>query len=407
MKLQESIPVGRTFVCLAPRALLIGALVSLLIVGRLPAADITGTIIDATASSATATIDGAAVPSIGDSAEIFFKIPGSDVEVSVANGKVSSVEAKTVKITIEKTTGTVEKNQVVRFMSSAPKVTGSSPSVGSSPSEQLTATSALYGEWSFTDSGPGAKILVIRFKEDGSFVMIEQTSEGRRFTATAKYEARYDTKPARIYLSDSSTFDGAKLENSMSFPFELQSDGRLKMGRMSSPKEEVPQGFTEDILVLTRSTTPILLPPETKETPVPASPTPENTPAPAPSPTPTPDARPPDEQKVALGDQYSEAKDFDAAIEAYTEAIKLNPKNASAYYGRGGVFLDKRDYEKSVADYETAIALWKKALALPLDPSDKKSIEQRIEDTKDLSEKVKFLRDSQDKPTTPKAKKRK
>jgi tetratricopeptide (TPR) repeat protein len=41
----------------------------------------------------------------------------------------------------------------------------------------------------------------------------------------------------------------------------------------------------------------------------------------------------------------------------YTEAIRLNPLNANAYYRRGVVYQYKSEYEKALADYDEAIQL--------------------------------------------------
>ena len=88
---------------------------------------------------------------------------------------------------------------------------------------------------------------------------------------------------------------------------------------------------------------------------------------PAASLDPTPDpSKPPDEQKIALGDARFNRRDWDGAIEAYNEAIALNPKNSWGYRDRGAAFVQKDLFEKAVADYEQAVKLdpkqWKKSL---------------------------------------------
>jgi tetratricopeptide (TPR) repeat protein len=47
----------------------------------------------------------------------------------------------------------------------------------------------------------------------------------------------------------------------------------------------------------------------------------------------------------------------DRAIADYTEAIKLNPKDALAYDNRGTAWRDKGDLDRALADYNTAIKL--------------------------------------------------
>lgn len=96
----------------------------------LSAAEITGKVRDASGDAATVVIDGDTLPAVGDSAEIFFKIPGADEEISVASGKVTAVDAKVVKLKIEKTTGTVEKDQLARIKSAS---TAQAPAVSPTP----------------------------------------------------------------------------------------------------------------------------------------------------------------------------------------------------------------------------------------------------------------------------------
>lgn len=48
------------------------------------------------------------------------------------------------------------------------------------------------------------------------------------------------------------------------------------------------------------------------------------------------------------------AKDFDGAINDYTEIIKIDSKNSKAYGGRGVVFYEKGDLKKAEEDYTSA-----------------------------------------------------
>ena len=52
-----------------------------------------------------------------------------------------------------------------------------------------------------------------------------------------------------------------------------------------------------------------------------------------------------------------EKKDFDAAIAAFTEAIRLDPKDAVAYSERGRAYVEKGDLDKAIADCSEAIHL--------------------------------------------------
>ena len=49
--------------------------------------------------------------------------------------------------------------------------------------------------------------------------------------------------------------------------------------------------------------------------------------------------------------------DFDLAVRYYTEAIRLNPKDAATYNNRGYAYLQKGDSDKAIADYDEAIRL--------------------------------------------------
>ena len=49
--------------------------------------------------------------------------------------------------------------------------------------------------------------------------------------------------------------------------------------------------------------------------------------------------------------------DFDGAISAYTEAIRLDPKSVEAHDGRGAAYSHKGDNDKAIADYTEAIRL--------------------------------------------------
>ena len=49
--------------------------------------------------------------------------------------------------------------------------------------------------------------------------------------------------------------------------------------------------------------------------------------------------------------------DNDRAIFDYDEAIRLDPKHAVAFYGRGNAWLAKGDNDRAIADYGEAIRL--------------------------------------------------
>jgi tetratricopeptide (TPR) repeat protein len=59
--------------------------------------------------------------------------------------------------------------------------------------------------------------------------------------------------------------------------------------------------------------------------------------------------------RITKGDTLLEKGDPDGAIQAFGEAIALEPERAAAYVGRGDAFRDRGDYERAVADYDEAL----------------------------------------------------
>ena len=62
-------------------------------------------------------------------------------------------------------------------------------------------------------------------------------------------------------------------------------------------------------------------------------------------------------QRFEEGNKLYENGDYQGAIAKYTEAIKLNPKYASAYNNRGVAYADLQNYTQAIADYTKAIEL--------------------------------------------------
>ncbi len=84
------------------------------------AVEIRGTVTNATEEYATVTTDSDLFPVPGDKAEIFFKMPGKEVEIAVASGHVYEITGDNIMVKIDNATGTVNKNQLVRIDSPNP-----------------------------------------------------------------------------------------------------------------------------------------------------------------------------------------------------------------------------------------------------------------------------------------------
>jgi Tfp pilus assembly protein PilF len=51
---------------------------------------------------------------------------------------------------------------------------------------------------------------------------------------------------------------------------------------------------------------------------------------------------------------YVEKKEWDKAIADFTESIRIDPKNYTAYAGRGLAFRGKREWDKAHRDLQNA-----------------------------------------------------
>jgi Flp pilus assembly protein TadD len=64
-----------------------------------------------------------------------------------------------------------------------------------------------------------------------------------------------------------------------------------------------------------------------------------------------------EDEATKRGNLLRDKGDFDGAIAAYTEAIRLNPHNAQLYSSRGQAYARKGEWEKAIADCTQAIHL--------------------------------------------------
>jgi tetratricopeptide (TPR) repeat protein len=62
--------------------------------------------------------------------------------------------------------------------------------------------------------------------------------------------------------------------------------------------------------------------------------------------------------KAALrGQQLLGKKDYDKAFHEFSEALRLDPQNGAAHFGRGMAYLLKKEYSKAVSDFNETMRL--------------------------------------------------
>lgn len=99
----------------------------------LSAATHTGTVVSVAGDVAKVAMNGDLPPPIGAKSEIFFKMAGSDVEITVATGSALKIDYGDLLVKIEEASGTVSKGQLVRFGPAAATPTASPPGQTQSP----------------------------------------------------------------------------------------------------------------------------------------------------------------------------------------------------------------------------------------------------------------------------------
>lgn len=176
---------------LNPRLALAGIAACLFSLSPLSAAEINATVESAAGKSATLQTDSSLLPSLGDKVKIYFKLPGTDDEISVAEGAVVETAGDRIKVEIKEATGTVEKNQLARIDSTKPqaKAQGDAgqlplpPIAGSEPTEvgQMAARTVTFDEL------PAGKI------PDGAFA-----GEGLQFLTKKGHPEVFDTQPNMV-----------------------------------------------------------------------------------------------------------------------------------------------------------------------------------------------------------------
>ena len=62
-------------------------------------------------------------------------------------------------------------------------------------------------------------------------------------------------------------------------------------------------------------------------------------------------------QRLKAGNNFFNSGDFNSAIQAYTDAVELNPQNIDAYIYRGGAFGNLKEFNRAEADFKNALQL--------------------------------------------------
>lgn len=57
------------------------------------------------------------------------------------------------------------------------------------------------------------------------------------------------------------------------------------------------------------------------------------------------------------GRAYYQDRRYEQAIDDFSEAIRLNPKNPESYFNRGDAYDEKKDFDRAIMDYDEALRL--------------------------------------------------
>src|ERR1700693_6355867 len=126
---------------------------------QVQAAEIPGKVSNSTNKYAAVVSDSDLIPAPGDKAEIYFKLPGSDIEVSVATGHVYEITGPNIMVQIDQATGSVAKDQLVRIDSPHPMERQSGAAPAPSPPASPAPSSQAVAPSEQTASSPGQTLL--------------------------------------------------------------------------------------------------------------------------------------------------------------------------------------------------------------------------------------------------------
>ena len=268
-------------------------------VNTLHATEINGTVRSATDKYATVVTDSDLVPAPGDKVEIFFKLPGADDEISVANGHVYEITGANIMVEIEKASGAVAKDQSARITSPSPRkketrvAPGPAAPVPAPTASTSSATPPLLTTGAIPNSAASDNLQkAIEHVKKG----IAQQSAGDLDGAIASY-----SKAIEILPSDPAAY----LDRASAYLLKANYNG---MFADANKALELGTAAPADAYVI-RAT-----------------------------------------GRAGKGD-------VDGAIADCNKAIKINPKHALAYNNRANNKMQKRDFDGALADCNKSIAL--------------------------------------------------
>jgi tetratricopeptide (TPR) repeat protein len=63
---------------------------------------------------------------------------------------------------------------------------------------------------------------------------------------------------------------------------------------------------------------------------------------------------------TSRGNAWRDKKEYDKAVADFTEAIRLDPKDARSFTARGNAWFAKKEYDKATSDFNEADRLNRK-----------------------------------------------
>lgn len=158
--------------------------VGLALLSNARAIELSGKVQSAQDQTALIEVEGPAIPKISDKAEIFFKLPDLDEEIAVAVGEVAAVNADGIQLKIEKATGEVARDQLVRIHSAQPQArpTATTPPVIAATATAVSTPAEPTPATPLPTAKKSAKLLTFNNQPIGSLASDAFATYGFRFS---------------------------------------------------------------------------------------------------------------------------------------------------------------------------------------------------------------------------------